>query len=137
MRHGKSTKKLGRTSAHRKALLAAQLCAFIEAKRVRTTLPKAKMLRRFAEKMVTLAKKKTLAARRHVLALLRRRLCVAKLFDEIAPACAERAGGYVRIVKLGRRLSDSAEMAVLEWVDSAPEPKKKKAKAKAKDEKTG
>ena len=136
MRHQKKTIKLGRTAEHRKALLANQVCSLIEHERIRTTLAKAKAVRPLAERMVTLGKNGSLHARRTALAVLRQKDAVKKLFDNIAPRSAQRAGGYTRIVKLGSRRSDSAPIAFLEWVDSAPateeaEPKKKGRKEKA------
>jgi len=120
MRHQKKTVKLGRSQAHRDALLANQVCSLIIHQRIRTTLAKAKAARPLAEKMVTLGKKGTLHARRTAAAYLHQPSAVKKLFEEIAPRSAARAGGYTRIVKLGPRKSDSAPMAVLEWVDTAP-----------------
>lgn len=117
MRHQKKTVKLGRTSAHRDALLSGLVCDLIAAKRIKTTLSKAKAARRLAEKMVTLGKKKTLSARRQAISTLRHKQPVADLFDTVAPTFKDRSGGYTRILKLGRRSSDSAEMAVLEWVE--------------------
>jgi large subunit ribosomal protein L17 len=129
MRHGKRTEKFGRTSAHRSALLASLVCALIAAGRIRTTLPKAKAARRLAEKMVTLAKRGTLATRRRAVSILRRKDRVAKLFSKVGPAFADRHGGYTRILRLDERASDSSEMAFLEWVDYIPpEPKAKKEK---------
>jgi large subunit ribosomal protein L17 len=122
MRHRKKTVKLGRTSAHRNELLANQVCALIDHKRIKTTLPKARAVRSLAEKMVTLGKKGTLASRRQAIATLKNEKSVKELFDAVAPACAERKGGYTRILKLGRRMSDSSEMVLLEWVDSVVAP---------------
>jgi large subunit ribosomal protein L17 len=122
MRHRKKTVKLGRTSAHRNELLANQVCALIDHKRIKTTLPKARAVRSLAEKMVTLGKKGTLASRRQAIATLKNEKSVKELFDAVAPACAERNGGYTRILKLGRRMSDSSEMVLLEWVDSVVAP---------------
>ncbi len=119
MRHQKKTVKLGLTAAHRKALLANQVCSLIEHQRIKTTLAKAKAVRPLAEKMVTLGKKGTLHARRTALAVLRQKDAVKKLFDDIAPRSVSRNGGYTRIVKLGQRKSDSAAVAFLEWVDVA------------------
>ena len=119
MRHQKKTIKLGRTSEHRKALLANQVCSLIEHQRIRTTLAKAKAARPLAEKMVTLGKKGSLHARRTAFAVLRQKDAVKKLFDEIAPRTADRQGGYTRIVRLGQRKSDAAPVAYLEWVDAA------------------
>ncbi len=118
MRHQKKTIKLGLTAAHRKALLANQVCSLIEHQRIKTTLAKAKAVRPLAEKMVTLGKKNSLHARRTALAVLRQKNAVQKLFADIAPRCAERKGGYTRIVKLGQRKSDSASVAFIEWVDA-------------------
>ena len=120
MRHQKKTVKLGRSQAHRDALLSNQVCSLIIHQRIRTTLAKAKAARPLAEKMVTLGKKGTLHARRTATAYLHQPAAVKKLFDEIVPRSATRAGGYTRIIKLGPRKSDSAPMAVLEWVDTAP-----------------
>lgn len=146
MRHRNKTVKLGRTAEHRNALLANQACSLIEHGRITTTLAKAKAVRPLAEKMVTLAKRGGLHARRTALALLRNNSArtskaVSKLFTEIGPRSADRKGGYTRIVKLGPRPSDAAPMAFIEWVDIAvveettPEPETKKpakaAKAKA------
>ena len=120
MRHQNKTVKLGRSQAHRDALLANQVCSLIIHQRIRTTLAKAKAARPLAEKMVTLGKKGTIHARRTAAAYLHQADAVKKLFEEIAPRSASRAGGYTRIVKLGARKSDSAPMAVLEWVDTTP-----------------
>jgi len=119
MRHQKKTIKLGRTAEHRKALLANQVCSLIEHQRIKTTLAKAKAVRPLAERMVTLGKNGSIHARRTALATLRQKNAVKKLFDDIAPRSAERNGGYTRIVKLGQRMSDSAPMAFIEWVDMA------------------
>jgi large subunit ribosomal protein L17 len=139
MRHQKSTVKLGRSQAHRDALLANQVVSLIEHSRIKTTLAKAKAVRPFAEKLVTLGKRNTLHARRTALSYLRHNEgAVHRLFDEVAPRAAERKGGYTRIIKLGQRASDSAPMALIEWVDgsvieeAAPEPAKKTKKAAAK-----
>lgn len=121
MRHRKRTVKLGRSSAHRDALLASLVCNLIDAKRIKTTEPKAKAARRLAEKMVTLGKKNTLAARRRAISKLRDEKAVDELFRNIAPGFAERNGGYTRILKLGKRQSDSSEMVLLEWTESAAE----------------
>src|SRR5256886_6416560 len=136
MRHQKKTIKLGRTAEHRKALLANQVCSLIEHQRIKTTLAKAKAVRPLAERMVTLGKSGSIHARRTALATLRQKNVVKKLFDDIAQRCAERNGGYTRIVKLGARKSDSARMAFIEWVDAehiAEEKPKKEKKAKHKE----
>ena len=118
MRHQKKTVKLGRTASHRDAMLANQVCSLIEHKRIKTTLAKAKAVRPLAEKMVTLGKRGDLHARRLAAGYLGQKDAVKKLFAEIAPRAADRKGGYTRIIKLGQRLSDSAPMAYIEWVDS-------------------
>src|SRR5262249_27936188 len=130
MRHQKKTVKLGRTTEHRKALLANQVCSLIEHQRIKTTLAKAKAVRPLAERMVTLGKNGSIHARRTALATLRQKKAVKKLFDDIAPRSAERNGGYTRIVKLGQRKSDSAPMAFIEWVDMAELVEKKAAEEK-------
>lgn len=123
MRHRKKTVKLGRSQAHRDSLLANQVCSLIEHRRIKTTLAKAKATKPLAEKMLTLGKKGDLHARRIAISYLKHKDIVKKLFTEIAPASADRKGGYTRIVKLGARQSDSAPMAYLEWVDYAYEMK--------------
>jgi len=120
MRHRKKTVKLGRSVAHRDALLSNQVCSLVEHGRIKTTLAKAKAVRPLAEKMVTLGKRGDLHARRLAAGELGQKLAVKKLFEEIAPRSADRKGGYTRIIKLGPRKSDSAPMAYIEWVDSAP-----------------
>ena len=136
MRHQKKTIKLGRTAAHRRALLANQVCALIQHQRIKTTLAKAKAVRPLAERMVTLGKNGSIHARRRALAVLRQKSVVKQLFDDIAQRSAERNGGYTRIIKLGARKSDSARMAFIEWVDAehiAEEKPKKEKKAKHKE----
>lgn len=118
MKHGRKVPKLQRDAAHRKALLANLVCSLVEHRRIRTTLAKAKALRPFAEKMVTLGKRGDLHARRLAVAALRQKGIVKKLFEEIATASQDRKGGYTRITKLGQRRSDSASMAYIEWVDA-------------------
>jgi large subunit ribosomal protein L17 len=139
MRHQRKTVKLGRTQGHRDALLANLAVSLIEHGRIKTTVAKAKAVRPVVEKLVTKAKTATLHSRRMALADLRHNeAAVRKLFTEIGPLNAERKGGYTRIVKLGARRSDAAEMAVIEWVDmpavAQPEPKAKGAKAGKKAE---
>ena len=136
MRHKNKTVKLGRSQSHRDALLANQVVSLIEHNRIKTTLAKAKAVRPMAEKLVTIAKKNTLHARRTALSVLRHNEgAVHRLFAEVAPRAADRKGGYTRIVKLGQRKSDAAPMAFIEWVDgtiveeAAPEPKTKAKKA--------
>jgi len=132
MRHQRKTVKLGRTQGHRDALLANLAVSLIEHGRIKTTVAKAKAVRPVVEKLVTKAKTGTLHSRRMALADLRHNeAAVRKLFTEIGPLNAERKGGYTRIVKLGMRRSDAAEMAIIEWVDMPavvePEPKGKGA----------
>jgi len=149
MRHRRKTIKLGRSTAHRDSLLANQVVSLIEHSRIKTTLAKAKAVRPFAEKMVTLGKRGDLHARRTAASYLKQKDAVKKLFAEVAPRAATRNGGYTRIIKLGPRQSDSAPMAFIEWVDMAVEAEatpvviatepKAKAKPKAaakKEEKT-
>ena len=121
MRHHRSGKKLGRDSAHRKALYANLACALVEHGRIKTTVTKAKAVKPFAEQMITLGKRGDLAARRQAISELRSQDVVHKLFAEVAPRYAERPGGYTRIVKIGPRYGDAAEMAYLELVDYEPE----------------
>jgi large subunit ribosomal protein L17 len=137
MRHQKKTVRLGRKAEHRKALLANQVCSLIEHQRIKTTLAKAKAVRPLAERMVTLGKNGSIHARRMAFATLRQKDAVKKLFDEIAPASTDRNGGYTRIIRLGQRPSDSASMALIEWVDATitveekPGEEKKAKKEKA------
>jgi large subunit ribosomal protein L17 len=126
MRHCKKTVKLGRTGAHRDAMLANQVCSLIAERRIKTTISKAKATRSLAEKMVTLGKSGTLAARRQAIATIKQPDQVKVLFDEIAPGFADRAGGYTRITKLGPRMSDSSEMVILEWVEASEPVESKK-----------
>jgi large subunit ribosomal protein L17 len=121
MRHRRSGRKLGRDSAHRKALYANLAGALIEHGRIKTTEAKAKEVRPIAEQMITLGRRGDLAARRRALAYLRKQETVHKLFAEVGPRFADRAGGYLRIVKLGPRPGDSAPMVYLELVDYSPQ----------------
>jgi large subunit ribosomal protein L17 len=130
MRHRVLDKKFGRSSAHREAMLAALVCGLIERRRITTTLPKARQARRLADRMVTLGKRGTLAARRAAIARLGQPRIVKILFDDIAPRFTERAGGYTRVLKLGFRTGDAAEKALMEWVGvEVPVRKKRKKKA--------
>ena len=117
MRHQRTGKKLGRDSAHRRALYANLTCALIEHGRIKTTVTKAKAVKPIAEKMITLGRRGDLHARRQATAFLRSRDVVHILFAEVAPRLGERPGGYSRIVKLGPRPGDAADMAYLELVD--------------------
>lgn len=133
MRHGKATAKLGMKSQHRRATLANLVCSLIAHNRIRTTVPKAKEVRRHADKMVTLAKKGSLHHRRQALAFLRDKDAVQKLFAELGKQHGDRQGGYTRIVRVGPRPGDAAEMAIIEWtgtVVAAPVEPKKAEKAK-------
>jgi len=120
MRHRRAGKKLGRDSAHRKALYMNLAGALIEHGRIKTTEAKAKAVKPFAEQMITLGKRGDLHARRLALAELRSQDVVHQLFADVAPRFADRPGGYTRIVKLGPRLGDAAEMVYLELVDYEP-----------------
>ena len=141
MRHRVKGKKISRDSAQRKALLRNLVTSFLEKERIRTTLAKAKSTRPLAEKMITLGKKNSLYSRRLALRFIYKRDVVKKLFDEISPRFSERPGGYTRIVKIGPRAGDGAEMAVLELVGTEFKKKVKKktaaekAKAAAKSKK--
>lgn len=117
MRHGKKIKKLGRTSAHRKATLAALSNALIEHKRITTTYVKAKALRGFVEPLINRAKADTVHNRRQVFRRLQDKESVTRLFGEVAEKIGDRPGGYTRVVKLGRRQGDGAEVAMIEIVD--------------------
>ncbi|HVG10873.1 MAG TPA: 50S ribosomal protein L17 [Thermoanaerobaculia bacterium] len=134
MRHAVKGRKLGRTTSHRTAMFRNQLQSLMESERIITTLPKAKELRPIAEKVITRGKHGTVHDRRWALQWLIKRELVKKVFDEIAPRFTERPGGYLRIVKLGPRQGDGAEMAVLELVEreaaAAPAEAPKDTKAK-------
>ncbi len=129
MRHNVKGRKLGRTTEHRQAMFRNQLASLVESGRIRTTLMKAKELRPIAEKIVTKGKRGTVEARRQVRRWIAKRKVVKKLFEEVAPRFQERNGGYLRILKLGPRLGDGAEMAYLEFVDYQLAGTDKKGKA--------
>jgi large subunit ribosomal protein L17 len=137
MRHRVAHRKLGRITPHRTALLRNLATALFERERIRTTLMKAKELRPYAEKLITLAKRDAdrLHARRLVLRDIRDETVVKKLFDDLGARFAARAGGYTRILRLGPRKGDGAEMAILELLGSEYKPKDKVEKSPAKDEK--
>ncbi len=120
MRHAVHGRKLGRTSAHRRAMFRNQLAAMVEHERITTTVEKAKELRPIFEKLITQGKRGTVHARRGVRRWLSDRQLVKRLFDDIAPRFEDRPGGYTRITKLGSRKGDGAEMAILELVDYDP-----------------
>ena len=134
MRHRRNTRRLGRSGAHRKALMSALVRGLVEQKRIKTTVAKAKEARSVAEKMVTLGRKGGLASRREAISALGRVGTVKILFDEIVPACQDRNGGYTRIVRLGQRRGDGSEMAILEWIGISAPVKSPKKKAKPEKE---
>lgn len=147
MRHKKVNAKLNRTAAHRKALYSNVAISLFEHKQVKTTTAKAKAVRKTVDRLITFAKRGTLADRRQVLRTIRDRSVVKNLFDEIAPTYKERHGGYTRVIKLGRRRGDGAEMALLELVgyegvlmekhkSTEEEKSRKKDKQKADKEKS-
>ena len=131
MRHGKKFNHLSRKTAHRKAMLANMACSLIEHKRINTTVAKAKAVRQFVEPLITKSKEDTTHNRRIVFSYLRNKHAVTELFREISTKVADRPGGYVRIIKLGNRLGDNADMAMIELVDYndvySPKGKKKKS----------
>ena len=117
MRHGKKVNHLGRQTAHRKAMLANMACSLIEHKRINTTVAKAKALKQFVEPLITKSKEDTTHNRRLVFSKLRQKDSVTELFRDVAVKIADRPGGYTRIIKLGNRLGDNADMAMIELVD--------------------
>ena len=117
MRHGKKINHLGRKTAHRHSMLANMACSLVEHKRINTTVAKAKALKQFVEPLVTKSKEDTTHNRRLVFAKLRHKDAVAELFRTVAPKVGDRPGGYTRIIKLGNRLGDNADMAMIELVD--------------------
>jgi len=136
MRHGKKINHLGRKTAHRKSMLANMACSLIEHKRINTTVAKAKALKQFVEPLVTKSKVDTTHNRRLVFAKLRQKEFVAELFRDVAPKVGDRPGGYTRIIKLGNRLGDNADMAMIELVDynetyNLTKPEKKKTTRRA------
>jgi len=133
MRHRVSGKRLRRDTSQRMALLRNLVTSFLERERIRTTLAKAKATRPLAEKMITLGKKDTLHARRRALRFIYKKEVVRKLFEEVAPRFTERPGGYTRIVKLGPRAGDGAEMAILEMVGTEFKKKEKKKEKSLKE----
>ena len=139
MRHLKAGRKLNRTGAHRKALFRNLVTSLLEHEQIRTTDAKAKELRRVAEKMITLAKRGSLHARRQALSYIRSRKVVSKLFGEVAPRFRERPGGYTRVVKLGPRRGDAAPMSVIELTDrgeaAKAEAEKKRERRRRRTEK--
>ena len=122
------TRKLGRPTAHRMAMLRGLVTLLLENGQVETTLTRAKEVRSLAEKMITLGKKNTLASRRAALAFITKEAVVTKVFNELAPAYADRNGGYTQIIKMGPRRGDAAEMALIKLID-AEQPAKVETKA--------
>lgn len=132
MRHGKKINPLGRKAAHRKAMLSNMACSLIEHKRIKTTVAKAKALRKFVEPLITKSKNDTTHSRRIVFSHLRQKQIITELFGEVASKVADRQGGYTRILRLGNRLGDNAEMCLIELVDyneiyTNEKPKKSKS----------
>lgn len=132
MRHGNKVKKLGRTHEHRRALLRNLVCELVTHERIRTTLPKAREARRFADRMVRFARTGSLAARREAARYIGDQAALRRLFAELGPRYASRAGGYTRIYRLGPRPGDGAEMALLEFVDRPAPVAEKKSRGRAK-----
>jgi len=135
MRHRKTTAKLNRTASHRKAMFANMATQLFEHKKIRTTQPKAKAIRPVVERLITFAKKGDLASRRKVLKTVRDKKVVKELFEEVAPTFENRNGGYTRIIKLGQRHGDGAELAYLELVGFEGVRKEKKEKTSKKETK--
>lgn len=130
MRHRKLDKRLGRSAAHRSAMVAALVCGLILEKRITTTLVKAKVAQRLAERVLTRARQGTLAARRNLISRLHRPDVVSMLMKDVVPVMQGRNGGYTRVVKLGRlRPGDGSEMAMVEWIGIQPVVKTRKPKA--------
>jgi len=138
MRHGNSNRKLNRTHEHRKAMFSNMICSLIEHEQIKTTLPKAKELKRIADKYVSIGKKGNLHARRIAYSRLKQDIAVKKLFDTLAPRYKDRNGGYTRVIRAGFRYGDMAPMAVIEFVerDTSAKGAKDKARAEAEDAKT-
>ena len=117
MRHRNSGRSFGRTSSHRKAMFSNMCCSLIEHELIKTTLPKAKDLRRYIEPLITVSKVDSVATRRHAFDILRSKAAVGKLFSNLGPRFVERPGGYVRIIKCGNRAGDNAPMAIVQLLD--------------------
>jgi large subunit ribosomal protein L17 len=133
MRHGKKFNHLGRKAAHRKAMLSNMACSLIKSKRIKTTLAKAKALRKYIEPLMTKSKNDTTHSRRVVFSYLKQKEVITELFGDIAQKIINRPGGYTRILKLGNRLGDNAQMAYIELVDynedyTTDKPKRKKSR---------
>lgn len=117
MRHRNTGRKFSRTSSHRKSMFSNMCCSLIEHEQIKTTLPKAKELRRYIEPLITVSKTDSVATRRHVFNRLRSKVAVGKLFTVLGPRFVERPGGYVRVLKCGNRAGDNAPMAIIELVE--------------------
>jgi large subunit ribosomal protein L17 len=143
MRHNVKGRKLGRTASHRKATISSLTTSLLEHKRIKTTLAKAKETRVFSEKLITTARKGDLHSQRQIMNVIKNQEVVKELFSEIIPKIGDRPGGYTRVVKLGHRDGDAAQMAVLELVDynevvtakAEQQKEKREAKLKAKEAK--
>lgn len=133
MRHGVAHRKLNRTASHRRAMFANMAASLIEHEQIVTTLPKAKELKPIMDKLITLAKRGDLHARRQAIAKIRNKDQVAKLFETLGPRYQERAGGYTRVLKAGFRYGDNAPLAVIELVDRDPEAKGAVDRARAEE----
>lgn len=121
MRHRNAGRSFSRTSSHRKAMFSNMCCSLIEHELIKTTLPKAKELRKYIEPLITMSRNDSVAARRHVFNILRSKGAVGKLFAQLGPRYTERPGGYVRVLKCGFRPGDNAPMAIVELVDRPEE----------------
>ena len=137
MRHGVAHRKLNRTASHRRAMFANMAASLIEHEQIVTTLPKAKELKPVMDKLITLAKRGDLHARRQAVSKIRNVEQVSKLFDTLGPRYADRSGGYTRVLKAGFRHGDSAPMAVIELVDRDPEAKGAGDRARLEEEGVG
>ncbi|MFI3298416.1 MAG: 50S ribosomal protein L17 [Rikenellaceae bacterium] len=137
MRHGKTVNHLGRTSSHRKAMLANMASSLILHKRIETTLAKGKELRKYVEPLLTKSKNDTTHSRRVVFSYLKRKEAITELFREIAPKIADRPGGYTRILKTGFRKGDAAEMCIIELVDFSSYTQAKEAAPKKRTRRAG
>jgi large subunit ribosomal protein L17 len=128
MRHRVAGKKLGRTTSHRMMMFRNMVTSLLDKERIQTTLDRAKAIRPLTEKMITLGKRETLHARRQALAFVKDPAVVSKLFDTLAPRFSQRPGGYTRIIRLGFRDGDGAQMAIIELIGSEFKPSKKESK---------
>ena len=134
MRHGNGYRRLNRTHEHRKAMFANMVCSLVEHEQIKTTLPKAKELRRIMDKMITMAKRGDLHSRRIIASRIKQDPAVAKLMDVLGPRYAERNGGYTRVLKAGFRYGDMAPMAIIELVDRDVDAKGAADKARVAEE---